>query len=321
MHLVIEMLRSSVLAATPVLLAGLGGTYTYYANVFNIAMEGMMLIGAFTAVAGSYLSGSWFVGMLAGMAGGVAAALVFAVFAVYLKTDEFVTGTAINMLALGGTTYALRQMFRVKGAFMSPLIRAIPRIRIPLIGALPGVGPIVSGHPFLVYVTLALAILIEWHIFRTRYGLRLRAAGEDPRAVDSVGVSSDRIRAQAILISGALCGLAGVYLSLGYVTLFAENMSNGRGWIALAVIILTRGRPLGLLTMSLVFGFFDGLGLSLQSTKIPPQLTQMVPYIATIAALYLYSREKKRVSAGQGGQGGQAEQAEQAEQAGKARNN
>jgi simple sugar transport system permease protein len=248
------------------------------------------------------------------MAGGLAAALVFAVFAVYLRTDEFVTGTAINMLALGGTTYALRQMFRVKGAFMSPRIQAIPRIRIPLIGGLPGIGPILSGHPFLVYVTLALAILIEWHIFRTRYGLRLRAAGEDPRAVDSVGVSSGRIRAQAILISGALCGLAGVYLSLGYVTLFAENMSNGRGWIALAVIILTRGRPLGLLTMSLVFGFFDGLGLSLQSTRIPPQFTQMVPYIATIAALYLYSREKKRVSVGQVGQAEKAEQVGQARQ-------
>ena len=205
-------------------------------------------------------------------------------------------------------------MFRVKGAFMSPRIQAIPRIRIPLIGGLPGIGPILSGHPFLVYVTLALAILIEWHIFRTRYGLRLRAAGEDPRAVDSVGVSSDRIRAQAILISGALCGLAGVYLSLGYVTLFAENMSNGRGWIALAVIILTRGRPLGLLTMSLVFGFFDGLGLSLQSTRIPPQFTQMVPYIATIAALYLYSREKKRVSVGQVGQAEKAEQVGQARQ-------
>ncbi len=314
------MLRSSVLAATPVLLAGLGGTYTYYANVFNIAMEGMILIGAFTAVAGSYLAGSWVVGMLAGMAGGLAAALVFAVFAVYLKTDEFVTGTAINMLALGGTTYALRQMFRVKGAFMSPRIQAIPRIRVPLIGELPGIGTILSGHPFLVYVTLALAILIEWHIFRTRYGLRLRAAGEDPRAVDSVGVNSDRIRARAILISGALCGLAGVYLSLGYVTLFAENMSNGRGWIALAVIILTRGRPLGLLTMSLVFGFFDGLGLSLQSTRIPPQFTQMVPYIATIAALYLYSREKKRVSSGQAGQVEQVEQAEQAGLAEQGRN-
>ena len=279
-----------------------------------------MLIGAFTAVAGSYLAGSWVVGVLAGMAGGLTAALVFAVFAVYLRTDEFVTGTAINMLALGGTTYALRQMFRVKGAFMSPRIQAIPRIRIPLIGGLPGIGPILSGHPFLVYVTLALAILIEWHIFRTRYGLRLRAAGEDPRAVDSVGVSSDRIRAQAILISGALCGLAGVYLSLGYVTLFAENMSNGRGWIALAVIILTRGRPLGLLTMSLVFGFFDGLGLSLQSTRIPPQFTQMVPYIATIAALYLYSREKKRVSSGQAGQVEQVEQAEQAGLAEQGRN-
>ncbi|MEA4883176.1 MAG: ABC transporter permease [Clostridia bacterium] len=293
MHLAIEMLRSSVLAATPVLLAGLGGTYTYYANVFNIAMEGMMLIGAFMAVAGSYLCGSWLVGMVSGMVGGLLAAVVFAIFSVGLKTDEFVTGTALNMLALGGTTYSLRQLFHVKGAFMSPRIVAIPRWRIPLLDSVPVLGPIVSGHPFIVYVALAMAVFTEWHIFRTRFGLRLRAAGEDSRAVDSVGVSSDRIKAQAILASGVLCGLAGAYLSLGYVTLFAENMSNGRGWIALAVIILTRGRPLELLLMSLMFGFFDGLGLSLQGTAIPPQFTQMVPYIATIIALYVYSREKR----------------------------
>jgi ABC-type uncharacterized transport system permease subunit len=291
-HLMVEMIRSSILSATPVLLAGLGGAYTYYADVFNIAMEGMMLIGAFTAVAGSYSSGSWAVGVLSGIAGGLAAALIFAFFVVSLKTDEFVTGTALNMLALGGTTYSLRQLFHVKGAFMSPAIQSIPRWNIPLVSEIPCLGPILSGHPFIVYIGILLAFFVEWHIFNTRFGLRLRAVGEDATAVDSVGVSSDRIKAQAIMASGVLCGLAGAYLSLGYVTLFAENMSNGRGWIALAVIILTRGRPMGLLLMSLVFGFFDGLGLSLQGTMIPPQFTQMVPYVVTIVALYFYSREK-----------------------------
>jgi len=298
-HLMVEMIRSSILSATPVLLAGLGGAYTFHANVFNIAMEGMMLIGAFTAVAGSYFSGSWIIGVFSGIAGGLVAALVFAIFVVSLKTDEFVTGTALNMLALGGTTYSLRQLFHVKGAFMSHAIQSMPRWNIPLISGIPHVGPILSGHPFIVYVSILLAFVVEWHIFGTRYGLRLRAVGEDARAVDSVGVSSDRIKAQAIIASGVLCGLAGAYLSLGYVTLFSENMSNGRGWIALAVIILTRGRPMGLLLMSLVFGFFDGLGLSLQGTMIPPQFTQMVPYIATIVALYFYSREKRAAREGE----------------------
>lgn len=293
MNLLIEMLKASLLAATPVILASLGGAYTYHAGVFNIAMEGMMLIGAFMAVVGSYLTGSWVAGMFFGLLGGLTAAFIFAFFAVYMKTDEFVTGIAINMLALGGTTYFLRQLFKVKGAFMSPRIKPIPSWDIPLLDQIPFIGDLFSGHPFVVYVGLLLVVLIEYHIFKTRFGLRLRATGEDAKTVDSVGVSSNGIKTYAILLSGLLCGLAGVFLSLGYVSLFAENMSNGRGWIALAVIILTRGRPLGLLLMSLIFGFFDGLGLSLQSTMIPSQFTQMVPYLATIVALYMYSKEKK----------------------------
>lgn len=282
MDLAIELLRASLAAATPVLLAAIGGAYTYYANVFNIAMEGMMLIGAFTAVVGSYFAQSWAVGLVAGVAGGLAAAALFALFAVALRTDEFVTGTAINMLALGGTTYALRQMFGVRGAFMSSQIRALPRLDLSL-------GPVFRGHSFLVYLALALAFVADWHIRRTRFGLRLRAAGEDAKALDAAGVSSSAVRAWSILISGALCGLAGAYLSLGYVRLFSENMSNGRGWISLAVIILTRGRPLGVLVMSLAFGLFDGMGMSLQGAGVPAQLTQMAPYLATLAALRLYS--------------------------------
>lgn len=293
MQLLIELLRSTIMAATPVLLAALGGTYTFYSNIFNIAMEGMMLIGAFMAVLGSYLFGSWVIGLLFGLAGGILAALIFIIFAVYLKTDEFVTGIAINMLALGGTTYLLRQIFDVKGAFMSPEIVAIPTWKIPLLHDIPVLGKLISGYPFIVYVALLAALLVQFHVYKTRFGLRIRATGEDARTVDSVGVNSSSVKSISIFYSGILCGLAGVFLSLGYVNLFAENMSNGRGWIALAVIILIQGRPLGILLMSLVFGFFEGLGLTLQGTAIPSQFTQMVPYLATLVALYFYSREKQ----------------------------
>ncbi len=293
MKLLIELIRSTMLAATPILLASLGGTYTYYANIFNIAMEGMMLIGAFFAVLGSYLSGSWLIGLLAGVGGGLLAALIFVFFAVYMKTDEFVTGIALNMFALGGTTYLLRQIFSVKGAFTSSKIIGIPSWEIPIIDQIPVLGKLLSGYPFIVYLALLLAILVEIHIYKTKFGLRLRATGEDDQTVDSVGINSDQIKSISIILSGVLSGLGGVFLSLGYVTLFAENMSNGRGWIALAVIILTRGRPLGLLMMSLLFGFFDGLGLTLQGTMIPSQITQMVPYLATLVALYFYSKEKR----------------------------
>ena len=293
--LFVEMLRASLPAATPILLAALGGLYTYHANVFNIAMEGMMLIGAFLGVLGSYLSGSWLVGLLCAIGGGGIAALLFALFAVYLKTDEFVTGIAINLLALGGTTYALRQLFDVKGAFISPDIIGLPIWDLPLIERIPVVGEILSSQPFMIYVSILIVWAVHWHLYQTRFGLRVRATGESPNAVDTIGVRSNDIKTYSLLLSGVLCGLAGGYLSLGYVTLFSENMSNGRGWVSLAVIILTRGRPFGILLMALVFGFFDGLGLALQGTAIPVQFTQMTPYLATLVALYVYVGRERRM--------------------------
>lgn len=192
-------------------------------------------------------------------------AALFALFTLAMNTDEFVTGIATNMLALGGTAYALRRMFQVKGALIDPSIQPMPRWNIPLL------GEVLSDHPFMVYLSIAVVFIASYHLYMTSFGLRLRAVGEDSEAADSAGISSKGIKTSAILISDVLCALAGVFLSLGYVTLFAENMSAGRGWISLAVIILTRGRPVNVLLMVLVFGFFDGLGLSLQNTAIPPQ--------------------------------------------------
>ena len=294
MDLAIEILRTSIIAAIPILLASLGGAYTYHANVFNIAMEGMMLIGAFIAVLGSFLTGSWMIGILMGMGGGVLAALLFMLFAVYLHTDEFITGIAINMLALGGTTYALRQIFDVKGGFVSPDIVGIPSIRIPLIDSIPLLGEVISRLPVVIYVSILLVWGVHYHFYHTRYGLRLRASGEAPAAVDSVGIRSNRIKSTAIISSGIFCGFSGAVLSLGYVTLFVENMSNGRGWIALTVIILAQGRPFGMILMALLFGFFDGIGLTLQGINVPSQFAQMAPYIVTLFALYLYSRRFKK---------------------------
>jgi len=294
MGLLTSLLQASLSSCTPILLAALGGMFTYYANVFNIAMEGMMLIGAYFAVLGSYFFGSWIVGTLFALISGLVTALVFAFFAIYLKTDEFITGIGVNMLALGGTTYLLRNTFGVKGAFISPEIISLPRLDIPLLKDIPLLGDMLNGHPILVYIALVAAIGAEVLVFRTRFGLRLRATGEDSETTRSVGVNPERTKLWSIILSGLFSSLAGVYLSLGYVTLFSENMSNGRGWISLAIIILVRGRPLGILGMSLIFGFFEGLGLVLQNSDIPPQFTSMIPYIATLFALYVYSKQKKK---------------------------
>ncbi|MGO8694935.1 MAG: ABC transporter permease [Rectinemataceae bacterium] len=293
MNILIGLVTGMISGATPILLAALGGTLTFYAGVFNIAMEGMMLMAAFFAVLGSYLFHSWLAGILFAILGSLALAAIFIFFSVRLKTDEFVTGIALNLFALGTTTYLLRQIFKVKGVFTSKSLVSIPEIRVPYLEKIPFLGPILSGRNLIVYLALVATILCSYLVFRTRYGLRLRAAGYNAASLDSSGVLASRIRAQSLLLCALLCGLAGAYLSLGYVTLFAENMTAGRGWISLAAIILVDGHPLGIAVISLVFGFFDGLGLFLQGYSVAPQFTAMVPYLATLAALYIYARRRR----------------------------
>ncbi len=296
MNIVTGLVNGMIAGATPILLSALGGSFTYYAGIFNIAMEGMMLSGAFFAVLGSYYLQSWPLAILAAILGALLLAWIFIFFAVVLKTDAFVTGIALNLFALGATTYLLRQIFGVKGAFANAAILPIPALHFPRLANLPLVGPILSGQNLLVYVTVAATIGSAWLIFGTRFGLRLRAAGYNAPALEASGVSIARVQTQALLICGVLCGLAGAFLSLGYVRLFSENMSAGRGWISLAAIILVKGNPWGIAVIALLFGFFDGLGLLLQGYQVPSQFTAMAPYLVTLVALYFYSaRARKQI--------------------------
>jgi simple sugar transport system permease protein len=296
MNIITGLINGMISAATPILLSALGGSLTYYAGIFNIAMEGMMLSGAFFGMMGSYYFHSWPMGILCAILGSILMALVFILFAVVLKMDEFITGIGLNLFSVGVTTYMLRQIFGVKGAFSSPEIISIPKVDIPLIKDIPIVGEILSGHNLIVYLTLLATIIVSYVVFKTRFGLRLRAAGYNRTCLDTSGVSANRIRIQSLIFCGVLCGLAGAYLSLGYVTLFTEGMSAGRGWISLAAVILVSGNPTGIALISLIFGFTDGLGLFLQQT-LPSQFTSMVPYVATLVALFVYSiRLKKKIT-------------------------
>lgn len=294
MNLFTGLVNGAISGATPILLAALGGAYTFYAGVFNIAMEGMLLMAAFCAVWGSVAFGSWVAGVLLAILGALGLALIFIIFAVWLDTDEFVTGIAINLFTLGATTYLLRQSFGVKGVFAGPGIDPIPSVTLPLIEQMPLLGPILSGQNLMVYVAALATAVSAFLVFRTRFGLRLRAAGYNPASLDSSGVPSNRLRIYALLLCGVLCGLGGAFLSLGYVTLFSENMSAGRGWISLAAIILVGGNPWGVAIISLLFGFADVLGLLLQSYQIPSQFTAMTPYLATLLALYFYARRQHK---------------------------
>jgi len=293
MNILVGLITGMISGATPILLAALGGSFTFYAGIFNIAMEGMMLMAAFFAVLGSFVFHSWVLGLLLALCGAMLLAIIFIFFSVVLETDEFVTGIALNLFAVGSTTYLLRQIFKVKGVFTSKAIESIPNLHIPLIEKIPFLGPVVSGRNLIVYLAVFGTVLCWYLIFRTRFGLRMRAAGYNSNSLDSSGVRTSRMQIYSLLLCAVFCGFAGSYLSLGYVTLFSENMTAGRGWISLAAIILVDGHPYGIALISLLFGFFDGLGLFLQSYGVSSQFTAMVPYIATLGALYVYARRNR----------------------------
>ena len=295
MNLIIEILKSALPASVPILLAALGGLFTWHANIFNISMEGMLLTSAFTSVVGSYLFESWWIGLLFGVAGSLAVSLLFAFFVLKMKTGEFITGIAINTFVAGATTYYLRQLFDVKGSLMDPRIVALPKWDIPIIKNIPVIGSIINGHAFPLYFTFFIIVpLVYVIIYKTPFGLRLRACGHDSKVIDSVGLKADKLKFISIMICGALCGVGGTFLSLGIMRMFTENMSNGRGWISLAIIILSLGNPVKVFAICIIFGITEGLGLTLQQVNIPNQITDMLPYLAVLAALYINSRQSKK---------------------------
>lgn len=282
---------------TPVLLAALGGAMCTRAGVFNIALEGMMLVGAFAAMLGSYLTANWLGGVSAGVIAGAAMGALFALFSVYRKGDDIVVSIGINILAVGITAFALRAIFDVKGAFDDPRIVAIPRINIPLIEDIPGVGALVSGQSLLSYVAMALLVIIAIGLARHRFGLRIRAAGENPAALASVGVDPKTVRAITLVICGVLCGLAGAQLSIFNVTLFTENMSAGRGWIAVAIVLMASGRPWPLFFIAVLFGSVDVLSFRIQGLGWPQQITDAMPYVTALVVLCVTALRQKRAKA------------------------
>ncbi len=284
--------HSTLRFAAPILLAALGGLVCERAGVFNIALEGLMLTGAFAAVAGSYWAGSAAGVTLAVLAGALLAA-VLAVFAVGLEADEIVAGIALNLLASGLTVFLLRALFGVKGAFQDPRIQGLSKLDLPVVDRIPILGPLLSGHSWLIYFSVLLVAAVWVLLFHYPLGLRLRGVGEHAQAAATLGVDVKAVRGGAVVFSGMLCGLAGAQLSLGNVSLFVEGMSAGRGWIAVVAVLLGRAHPAGVAVACLVFGFTDSLGFRLQGREIPSQFTAMLPYVVTLAGLAIIASRRR----------------------------
>lgn len=275
--LVAAMLRF----ATPLIFAAMGGIICERSGVINIGLEGMMLMGAFFGIFGADLTGSWPLGALIGMAAGGLLALVHAFFCITLRADQVVSGFALNLLALGVTGYVFVFHYGEQGT-PSDVPRS-GRVDLPLIEDIPFVGEAI-GHasPFTWLALLLVPVLAFW-LFRTPRGLRLRSVGEKPRAADTVGIQVLRTRYQAVVASGLLAALGGVYLSVAAVGSFNENMTSGRGYIALAAVIFGSWRPLGALAAALLFGFSSALAQRLpEFSESGAQLFQALPYVLTL---------------------------------------
>ena len=269
----VALIFSTIRLSTPLILAALGGLYSERSGVINIALEGMMLVGAFTAAAITYASGSPWVGLLASMGAGVGLALIHAIACIKYKADQVVVGTAINILMIGLPGFLSGALFLSSGS--TP--------QIPIENLLPR-APIVMAF--------ALVPLTWYALYRTPFGLRLRAVGENPGAADAAGLNVANIRYSGVLLSGALAALGGAYLSIGQSSLFTRNMTSGRGFIALAALIFGKWRPLQTMLACLFFGFTEAVTIQMQGVvklpsgeDIPVQFIQMVPYLLTIVVL------------------------------------
>ena len=291
-----EFIHMWIRVVTPILLPALGAAICNQAGVVNLGLEGIMPLSALGGVLGSVYGGGVLAGLVTGLAVALLISLVFAYFHLNLKADAVLCGTAINTFASGATVMLLYIITGEKGTSSSLKSFSFPSVNIPGVENLPVIGKVISGHNLMTYVALA-AIFVVWFLFyKTPLGLRIRSVGENPEAASSVGVNVRRIRYIAILLCGMLTSLGGMYMSMGYLGMFTRDMVAGRGFIALAAAAMGQSTPLGVFLSSVLFAFFDGISNTLQLLAIPSQFIEMLPYLATIAGLTIYSIRKARSS-------------------------
>lgn len=285
----LPLLHNAVSIMTPFLLAAIGGLFTELAGMLNIALEGLMLIGAFFSVVFAYLTGSLLLGVLMGILAAMAIAYLYGTVSLKLKANFFITGLATNLLAPGLTVVLAFRLFGNKGVIQFPGVPRLPVFSAPALQRIPVLGDLFVGHNVLVYFSWVCLIAASLVIYRTPFGLRLRATGLGSSTVESLGLKPSSYKMKAILISGFTCGAAGSMLTLN-LSAFVPNITAGRGWIALVVIYLGNKTPLGILIAAFVFGLAESVSIYAQGTiKIPADFILAFPYIITVVAMIVYS--------------------------------
>ncbi|MBO1265113.1 ABC transporter permease [Proteiniclasticum sp. SCR006] len=299
MNIIEQLLTSTffysvIRVSVPLLLPALGALVTNRAGVPNIGLEGIMLMSAFFGVVGSAFSGSAMVGLLAAIFMGIVMSLFLAYFTLKLKTNVILGGIALNLFSSSLTVFLLYILTGDKGTSASLASKTLPSIRLPIIEDIPFIGAVLSNHNVLVYVTFVIVVLVYILLQKTPLGQHIKAVGENENAAASVGINVNRTRIISFIICGVVCGIAGAFLSMGYVSWFSRDMTSGRGWIALAAEAMGRNTMVGTVLSSMLFGFASALANILQLQGLPTELVTILPNIITVVALVSYSVMKSK---------------------------
>ncbi|WP_430474007.1 ABC transporter permease [Thalassospira lucentensis] len=290
MEWIVPFFLTVITASTPLLLAASGELITEKSGVLNLGVEGMMLVGAIAGFAVTASSGSAILGVAAAVVAGTLMSLIFAFLTLTLMANQVATGLALTIFGVGFSAL-------VGSGFVGFAINPLPSLSIPGISAIPVIGPILFGQDFLVYLSIAVVVGIGWFLTRSRAGLVLKAVGDSHHSAHAIGYSVIKIRYLATMFGGAMAGLAGAYLSLSYTPMWAENMTAGRGWIALALVVFATWRPGRLLAGAYMFGLISVMQLHAQSAGIhvPSQFMSMLPYLATVIVLVIISSDRAKI--------------------------
>ena len=283
---VVRLISSAVLLSVPIVFGALGGAIGERAGVVNIAIEGQLLASAFVAAVVGTMTGSPWAGLVAALVAGALVALVLGVFAITYRVNQVIVGVVLNVLVLGLTSFIYSQVLVPQGAMYNKTI-LFPRIEIPVLAHIPVIGPALFNQSVIVYLMYVMVPAVWYAMFRTRWGLRVRAVGEHPMAADTVGIKVERIRYRALVVAGAVVGMGGAYYTLVSVSSFGKNMTAGAGFIALAAVIFGKWDPLKAALAALLFGFASSLegAMSIVGSPVPSQFMLMLPYVVTLLAV------------------------------------
>ena len=287
----ISLLAGAIRLSIPILLPALGEIFTQRSGILNLGLEGIMLMGALGAFAGTFFTNSLWMGLLCALLVSILFSLIMAFLSITVKANQVIAGTALTILGTGLSAFLYRAIFGIRA--LPPQIQSFQPLRFPFLTEIPVLGPILFNHNILVYLTLALVIITAVVLEKTTFGLKVRAVGENPKAADSKGINVSLVRYVSVAIGGAYAGLGGAFLSIGFMNSFLDGMVAGRGFIAVAVVIFSRWNPYRALAAALLFGGADALQMRLQAigVPIPHQFLLALPYVLTILVLISVSKK------------------------------